>query len=297
MQASGETLIDGPAAILARLIADLPASRADHVPGTPNYERLRALAREQVAHLFGGTAADTKPFGPFGPLVFPYVGMGAISSLDLFGLDELILFSFYHANRHRYRRALDLGANIGLHSVVLARCGFSVVSYEPDPVHFAQLQRTLAVNSVQAVRAVNAAVSTQAGTMEFVRVLGNTTSSHLAGAKPAPYGKLERFPVRVECFTELLASADLVKMDIEGQEAAVLAATEPAHWLGVDCIAEIGTPENATIVFEHFRHIGINLFAQKCQWRRVERCADMPESYRDGSLFITAAPAMPWGAD
>ncbi len=40
----------------------------------------------------GGSGEEV--FGPFGALNFPYREMGAITSLQLFGLDELIIFAF-----------------------------------------------------------------------------------------------------------------------------------------------------------------------------------------------------------
>jgi FkbM family methyltransferase len=220
--------------------------------------------------------------------------MGAISSLDLFGLDELILFSFYWTNRSRYRRVLDLGANIGLHAVVLARCGMEVRSYEPDPLHFELLKRNLKINQCGSVQPMNAAVSTAAGEMEFVRVLGNTTGSHLAGSKSTVYGDIDRFPVRVEAFSAVLGWADLVKLDVEGHERAILVETTRPQWERVDAVVEIGSAQNADAVFHHFRQIGVNLFAQKIDWARVERREHMPESYRDGTLFISCKAAMPW---
>ena len=36
---------------------------------------------------------------------------GAITSLELFGIDELIIFSYW-VNRHRYHRTADIGANL-----------------------------------------------------------------------------------------------------------------------------------------------------------------------------------------
>src|SRR5574341_904869 len=82
----------------------------------------------------------------------------------------------------RYRRARDIGANLGLHSIVLARCGFEVKAFEPDPWHFGLLKDNLAANRAR-VEAIPAAVSTADGEAQFVRVLGNTTGSHLAGSK------------------------------------------------------------------------------------------------------------------
>lgn len=279
--------------ILDGLLAALPTICQEHAPSSQVYALLKQVARREIEGLFQSDAAG--PFGPFGELNFPYVSMGAVDSLSLFDLDELILFSFYWRNRRRYRRVLDIGANIGLHSIVLSRCGFAVRAFEPDPTHFALLERNLALNECSHVTPLNAAVSRRSGTLEFVRVLGNTTGSHLAGSKASPYGELERFPVRVEAIGPLLAWADLVKMDVEGHEAEILLATEPDDWLEVDGVVEIGSPANARAVFDHFRACGVRMFAQKQGWALVEHLSDMPTSYRDGSLFVTCRHEMPWG--
>ena len=186
--------------VLERLIFSLPALREFHAPGCNVYEMLKQVACQEVEKQFSADTAEPRDFAPFGKLVFPFTQMGAISSLDLFGLDELIIFSFYWSNRGKYRRVLDLGANIGLHSIVLSRCGFEVRSYEPDPTHFDLLQRNLANNACSSVTPTRAAVSLADGTATFTRVLGNTTGSHLTGAKPSVYGDVEQFPVKLRVF-------------------------------------------------------------------------------------------------
>jgi FkbM family methyltransferase len=280
--------------ILSQMITVLPDLRALHAPTSGIYALLRDVALQEVAKTFSSEAAEPQPFGPFGDLVFPYVRMGGIDSLDLFGLDELIIFAFYWRNRKRYRNVLDLGANIGLHSVMLGRAGFTVTCYEPDPHHFSLLNRNLSNNNVTTVTPVQAAVATQAGSLEFVRVLGNTTGSHLAGSKTKVYGDVERFQVEAVNFATIIQGVDFIKMDVEGQEKNILTATTAEHWQSVDMMCEIGSVENAASVFEHFRSIGINTFAQKIGWAKVERLEDMPVSYRDGSLFISAKAEMPW---
>ena len=82
-------------------------------------------------------------FAELGAISLPYQKMGAIDSIDLFGLDELLIFAFYYRNRGRYSRAADIGANIGLHSIVLSMCGCEVEAYEPDPAHCEKLLRNL----------------------------------------------------------------------------------------------------------------------------------------------------------
>jgi FkbM family methyltransferase len=283
-------------ALLGELLELLPSLRALHAPGSAFYRFLKRVARQQIEQTFASTEPAAHEVGPFGPLVFPYESMGAVSTLNLFDLDELIIFSFYWANRRRYRRVLDIGANLGLHAILLDRCGFEVRAYEPDPRHFELLERNFRLNGCTRIQAVKAAVSTRDGEFSFVRVLGNTTGSHLAGAKPNPYGALERFPVRVEGIAPLFAWADLVKLDAEGHEADILLATTAADWHTTDALVEVGSERSARALYCHFTTCGVNLFAQKIGWERVQGEGDMPTSYREGTLFVTVAPSMPWTA-
>jgi hypothetical protein len=59
-------------------------------------------------------------------------------------------------------------------------------------------------------------------------------------------------------------------------------------------MVEVGSTENAAAIFEHLRKLGVRAFAQKLGWSEVKSLADMPTSYKDGSLFITRLAAMPW---
>lgn len=276
--------------LLFDALLDTPAL---HAPGTPIYALLKAVARDEIERRFASVDAAPADLGRLGSLCLPYHRMGAVDSLDLFGLDELIILLFYWCNRERYRRAVDIGANLGLHALVLARCGLAVQAFEPDPQHYALLERNLALNAVAGVDLHNAAVSVEDGETTFVRVLGNTTGSHLLGSKDS-YGERQYITVRTAAARPLFAWADLVKIDAEGHERAILCATDTADWKGTDAIVEIGSAANATAVYDHLRELGLGLFAQRVGWGRVERVSDMPTSHRDGSLFVSLADRMPW---
>ncbi|MBI1905654.1 MAG: FkbM family methyltransferase [Rhodocyclales bacterium] len=280
-----------------QILAVLPTVRERHDPRDLLHVVLKQAAHQAYAVAFSDPAGGAVRLAPFGELRFPYVRMGAVDSVNLFDLDELILFAFYHLNRTRYHKVADIGGNLGLHSLMLARCGFEVHCYEPDPVHAELLQANLERNSVQGVTLVRAAVSSEAGELEFVRVKGNTTGSHLAGAKANPYGELERFPVRVEAMGPILERADFLKIDAEGHEAEILCATPPQAWRGKEAVVEVGSAENAERIFAHFHGGDVRLFAQRLNWGEVTRRDDMPESYKHGSLFIGGrGEPMPWGA-
>jgi len=283
--------------ILKELMSLLPSLPKYHSPGGELQPFLKKVARREIESMFSSPKAGPVDFVPFGKLWFPYHKMGAVDTLNLFDIDELIIFSFYWANRRHYKKVVDIGANLGLHSILLSRCGYTVRSFEPDPWHFKILTKNLGMNKCFNVTPYNAAVSRESGTLEFIRVLGNTTGSHLAGAKSKPYGKLEKFPVKVEAFPALVSWADLVKIDAEGHEKEILLSTEKKHWRKTDAMVEIQNAENAKAVFKHFNKLGVNLFSQKINWGMVKELKDMPVGYKEGSLFISSKSKMDWVRD
>lgn len=265
-----------------------------HAPGTPVYSLLAEVAKKITLEAFSSTESEPREFGPFGQLRFPYFSMGAISSLHLFGLDELILFAFYNSKRNRYHHVADIGANIGLHSIMLNRCNFDVRAYEPDPAHREVLERNLKLNGCDGVEIVPAAVSSAAGELEFVRVLGNTTGSHLAGSKDSPYGDLERFQVPVEPIGPIMDWADFVKIDAEGHEAEIIGATSEANWSNTDAVVEVGSRENADAIFSHLTSIGVHMFAQSLNWAKVTDPEQIPTHYSQGLMFVSRSAQMDW---
>ena len=83
-------------------------------------------------------------FKKLGNIIFPYTNMGKIESYDLiFNPNEFIVFYLYELLKKINKRkfAADFGANLGLHSIILGKLGYKVVSYEPDPDTFKQLKK------------------------------------------------------------------------------------------------------------------------------------------------------------
>jgi FkbM family methyltransferase len=249
--------------LIVQALAERPEA---HVHSSAFYKLCKASARSVIEAMFSSAERIPRDFGRFGALSMPYTKMGAVDSLDLFGLDELIIFAFYDANRERYRRALDIGANLGLHSIMMSRCGSSVKAFEPDPWHYGLLQDNLAANGAITVDASKAAVSTSDGEAQFVRVLGNTTGSHLAGSKNS-YGEKEHFTVPTRAARPLFEWADLAKIDAEGHEKELLLRADAAVMEKLDIVVEIGHAENARAVFDHFSSNGTAL--KMCRMYRL----------------------------
>lgn len=123
-------------------------------------------------------------------------------------------------------RILDLGGNIGMFGLyALQRWpGSSVRSFEPEPENARMLSAAIAENRLHARWTLcPAAVSNRAGTMAFRG--GLSADSHLvdveADSDAAPANADIEVPV--EDLFALDGHVDLVKMDIEGGEWAVLA--------------------------------------------------------------------------
>lgn len=218
----------------------------------------------------------------------PLVRMGAVTSEDLFEEREQEIFDLYERNWFRYRSAADVGANVGVHTIIMAKLGWSVLSFEPDPNHFAILRGNVERNNVQSrVILYQNALSDSAREVEFVRVLGNTTASHIKGSRDH-HGLTETIKVQAIEGMPYFESVDFAKVDVEGHEAELLCTVPP----GCECdfLVEIGTEENAEMIFNHFQAIGREMWAQRSGWGSVTSLSDVPKHYKEGALFIGRKP-------
>jgi FkbM family methyltransferase len=260
------------------------------------YQQTSSLLEVAIGEAHGPDKPYKMILAEIGNIEFPYFSMGNIDSVKLFGMDELIIFSFYFANRKRYRKVLDLGANIGLHTLVMKKLGFLVTSYEPDLTHLNQIHAVLSLNNMNAEHVVPKAISDSAGTMQYIRVLGNTTGSHLLGAKENVYGQTDIVSVEVDDILEVLnqGNFDFVKMDVEGHEAVLLNRVTTESLKKTDIMLEIGSEKNASEIYEILKQKGIPAYAQKINWRLVENLEDLPSHHTHGSVFLSMQGAPNW---
>ena len=119
--------------------------------------------------------------------------------------------------------ALDVGANIGWITVLLARRFEHVIAYEPSPVNVRLLRETLAANEIRNVVVEPKAVSARPDTLRFYEAdfgAGShvVSQEHLAAT---------RFPLievpAVNLDSQNLPPIDFMKIDAEGHEPAMLA--------------------------------------------------------------------------
>ena len=128
------------------------------------------------------------------------------------------------------RTFCDVGAHIGYYSVLVDRLtngNCRTYAFEPSPASFACLAYNLAHSCTGEFRIYCEAVGDAIGTAEFLGPSGQVASG-LAEYRPSHYGQAPATRlVHVTTLDETICSSDapgevLVKVDVEGAEAAVL---------------------------------------------------------------------------
>jgi FkbM family methyltransferase len=122
---------------------------------------------------------------------------------------------------------VDVGANIGTHTVALAKhvtATGAVFAFEPQRLTFQLLCANVALNALINVKCVNAAVSDVRGEV-LIPTIDPTRAANFGGLKSEGHAEGDRTDaVRID---ELqLARCHLIKIDVEGLEARVLAGAQ-----------------------------------------------------------------------
>lgn len=199
-----------------------------HAPGSLGKPLLATLLNEQLKlHPLTATARTRSG------TVFPVMTSDVIQRfLWLFGVWEPHLTAFISRRLAPGDTFIDVGANIGYFTVLASRLAGPtgrVVAVEASPAFHQALTANVRANRCGNVRAVNTAVSDAPGRLTFYLErstnLGGTTavqprtveSSFEAGALPLP---------GIVTDTEL-ATARLIKIDVEGAEAAAVRGLAP----------------------------------------------------------------------
>lgn len=208
----------------------LKASRAyvRHAPGGLGKPWLARLLSERLKHHPLSALASTCDGA-----VFPVVTSDVIQRyLYLFGAWEPHLTNFISRRLAPGDTFIDVGANIGYYSVPAARLvgpTGHVVAIEASPHFHQQLTANAQTNACNNLRAVNTAISDTPGRMTFYLErstnLGGTTairprtveSSFEAAAAPLPHIVTD----------DELAAARIIKIDVEGGEAAAIRGLAP----------------------------------------------------------------------
>ncbi|OBF89126.1 hypothetical protein A5790_20920 [Mycobacterium sp. 852002-51152_SCH6134967] len=148
--------------------------------------------------------------------------------LYLFGTWEPDIAAFMRRRLQPGDTFIDVGANIGCLSALAAKLvgpGGTVVAIEPSPRAIAALRETVSTNALANVRVVTAAVSDHDDEIPlFAGPSYNTGLTSTVAHKGFPEeGRVRAAPLDALVGREELATAILIKIDVEGGEDRVLA--------------------------------------------------------------------------
>lgn len=144
-----------------------------------------------------------------------------------FGTSEPDLFAFYDAYFRDGMTVIDAGANIGFHTLFIARRvapSGRVFSFEASPQNFSRLLENVARSSLKNVRAYPAALGDKRGKAFFSEDSGDSSRSHISKTNSGVTVDM----VRLDdvCWEESIGVVDFLKLDVEGCELKVLRGAE-----------------------------------------------------------------------
>ena len=251
------------------------------------------LFDEIIKNYFNSIDNEILEAYPFNNLLWPKVSLGNIDSYGYFTFSEMVHYCYYWNNRDTYKVVFDIGANIGIDTLILAKFGFDVYSFEPDPEVFSTMQYNIDLNKCKDINLYCKGLSDKEDSLDFVRVKGNTASSHIAGEKEF-YGEIDRFKIETVTFQSIGVIPDLMKINIEGHEKTLIPTISKDIWEVCDAFIELHGLDCCEVAFDYFNSININIFSQKIGWRKVSSLEEMPLSYREGTIFVSSKDKMNW---
>lgn len=128
---------------------------------------------------------------------------------------------------------IDVGANIGYYSVLASRLvgdGGRVVAIEASPAFHRRVLQQVKLNDLGNVRAINGAVSDERKTLTFVLA----SSANMGANSIVPYDgpaessfDIEAMPLAELLESDEIATARVIKIDVEGAEGSVVRGMAP----------------------------------------------------------------------
>lgn len=186
----------------------------------PRLPFVRLLAN-RMNHRLAGLHIDSRP--QLAILAFDHIGL-RINLDGRYEDDTLSALGDFLADQRELRAgcALDIGANVGNHTLFLSRLFAHVHAFEPHPV----LSQLLAVNAGLAdnITVHPFGLSDRDGDVAFLTSAGNQGGSRIVNTPSGGDGATVAVPVRRLDALQTLSRLPIsfLKIDVEGHELAVL---------------------------------------------------------------------------
>ncbi len=149
------------------------------------------------------------------------------SMVDVYGRREYCRLNSFIPGREDV--VIDVGAHVGLYSLLASRTCGTVFAVEPEPRMFGLLQNNLKLNAKKNVFPLKVALGRRGGSTRFFVPRSTTGATmhlqHLGNQGVTDYTEIE---VSIRTLDELItesgiAGVDVLKIDVEGSELDVLA--------------------------------------------------------------------------
>ncbi len=129
---------------------------------------------------------------------------------------------------------IDIGANIGYYTLIMARRAKHVYAFEPEPNNFEILKKNITINNITNATLYNKAVSDTNG-MITLYLCDLNYGMHRIYPSRWCNGKIQVESVRLD---DIIDDADFIKMDIEGSEFSALKGMKRLLEKGVSILME-----------------------------------------------------------
>lgn len=114
---------------------------------------------------------------------------------------------------------LDIGANIGYFTLIMAKHAKRVYAFEPEPRNFQILKKNVELNNLSNVKLYNLAVAETNGN-GILHLCENNRGMHRI--YPSNWCKEGTTDIQTVRIDDIIQEADFIKMDIEGAELGAL---------------------------------------------------------------------------
>ena len=205
---------------------------------------------------------------------------GKFSSLDVFSLDELLLQVLFRRITCSDFVVWDVGANIGLHTILLSDLAKVVVAFEPDARHAKALKKNLTLNGITTVRVVTKALYSKDGPLFFDNTNDNSSKAHIAEQGARIEGI--RGDTLISDNPYLLPA--IIKIDVEGQAHNVLIGMGTYLKKARYVICELHNEEESHYVYAILKSNGFRVLGQNMLWSEVYE-NNTPISVWDGHIL------------
>jgi FkbM family methyltransferase len=223
-----------------------------------------------------------------------YVGR----SLELYGEFSQIEADFFQQAVRHGDCVVEVGSNIGAHTLVLARLvgreGL-VIAFEPQRIVFQTLCANVALNSITCAYCYQQAVGSEPGTL-IVPFLDYSQSNNFGGIDLRGHAHGDRVAV-VTLDQFQLSKCRLLKVDVEGMEVEVLrGATQTIGRLRPFLYVENDRPEQSNALIQFIDSLGYDMYWHRPRLFNPDNYLKNPENVF-GTIVSINMFCVPRGAD